>query len=254
MAVLPLSGGAADGRRRGPALRARRASDGVQLRSRTGRTCRSTPRSGSPAPAAPRWRCRRPGRLAGSTPAHVAADDVAVEVRGAGPATRQVTNFMSPEAFDGADKLMCVELLTPDGNWSSYPPHRHDDSPECPVNNEEIYYFRIGTRRHDRLRPGRFRPAPHLHARGRRRRHCDGRRRGHVPRPARLPRPVRRRTRISAVLPQRARRTRRRAIDGVLRRPGAPLGPRLVGATWPTDPARADDAELVEPMTSTPSG
>jgi 5-deoxy-glucuronate isomerase len=51
---------------------------------------------------------------------------------------------MSPERFDGADKLMCVELLTPDGNWSSYPPHRHDDSRECPVNNEEIYYFRIG--------------------------------------------------------------------------------------------------------------
>jgi 5-deoxy-glucuronate isomerase len=77
-------------------------------------------------------------------PAYVAAGDVAIEVRGAGPATRQVTNFMSPESFDGADKLMCVELLTPDGNWSSYPPHRHDDSPECPVNNEEIYYFRLG--------------------------------------------------------------------------------------------------------------
>jgi 5-deoxy-glucuronate isomerase len=72
------------------------------------------------------------------------ADDVAVELRGAGPATRQVNNFMSPEAWPGADKLMCVELITPDGNWSSYPPHRHDDSPECPVNNEEIYYFRIG--------------------------------------------------------------------------------------------------------------
>ncbi len=78
-------------------------------------------------------------------PAMIPAADVAVEVRGAGPATRQVTNFMSPETFDGADKLMCVELLTPDGNWSSYPPHRHDDSPECPVNNEEIYYFRVGT-------------------------------------------------------------------------------------------------------------
>jgi 5-deoxy-glucuronate isomerase len=77
-------------------------------------------------------------------PAMVRAAAVAIETRGAGPATRQVTNFMSPEAFDGADKLMCVELLTPDGNWSSYPPHRHDDSPECPVNNEEIYYFRIG--------------------------------------------------------------------------------------------------------------
>jgi 5-deoxy-glucuronate isomerase len=74
----------------------------------------------------------------------IPAGDVTVEVRGAGPATRQVTNFCSPEAFDGADRLMCVELLTPDGNWSSYPPHKHDDSPECPVNNEEIYYFRLG--------------------------------------------------------------------------------------------------------------
>jgi 5-deoxy-glucuronate isomerase len=72
------------------------------------------------------------------------ADDVSVELRGAGPATRQVNNFLSPEAFPHADKLMCVEVITPDGNWSSYPPHRHDDSPECPVNNEEIYYFRIG--------------------------------------------------------------------------------------------------------------
>jgi 5-deoxy-glucuronate isomerase len=77
-------------------------------------------------------------------PVRIAAEDVSVEVRGAGPATRQVTNFCSPDAFDGADALMCVELLTPDGNWSSYPPHKHDDSPECPVNNEEIYYFRIG--------------------------------------------------------------------------------------------------------------
>ena len=74
-----------------------------------------------------------------------AAEDVLVELRGAGPATRQVNNFLSPEVFPWADKLMCVELLTPDGNWSSYPPHRHDDSPDCPVNNEEIYYFRIGT-------------------------------------------------------------------------------------------------------------
>ena len=76
-------------------------------------------------------------------PQYVPADAVPVEVRGAGPATRQVTNFCAPDTFTGADRLMCVELLTPDGNWSSYPPHRHDDSPECPVNNEEIYYFRI---------------------------------------------------------------------------------------------------------------
>jgi 5-deoxy-glucuronate isomerase len=74
---------------------------------------------------------------------YVPADAVPVEVRGAGPATRQVTNFCAPDVFAGADRLMAVELLTPDGNWSSYPPHRHDDSAECPVNNEEIYYFRI---------------------------------------------------------------------------------------------------------------
>jgi 5-deoxy-glucuronate isomerase len=84
-------------------------------------------------------RCER--RL---TARYGSTDDVRVEIRGAGPATRQVTNFFSPEAWPDADRLMCVELLTPDGNWSSYPPHRHDESPECPVNNEEIYYFRIG--------------------------------------------------------------------------------------------------------------
>jgi 5-deoxy-glucuronate isomerase len=77
-------------------------------------------------------------------PRYGAAEDVAVEIRGGGQATRQVTNFMSPEAWDHADNLMCVEVYTPDGNWSSYPPHKHDDSPECEVNNEEIYYFRIG--------------------------------------------------------------------------------------------------------------
>ena len=73
-----------------------------------------------------------------------AAVDVAVEVRGAGQATRSISNFGSPESWSHADKLMCVEVYTPDGNWSSYPPHKHDDSPECPVNNEEVYYFRIG--------------------------------------------------------------------------------------------------------------
>jgi 5-deoxy-glucuronate isomerase len=77
-------------------------------------------------------------------PAVIAAEEVAVEIRGAGPATRQVNNFLTPEAFGGADKLICCELVTPDGNWSSYPPHKHDDTEGSPVWNEEIYYFRIG--------------------------------------------------------------------------------------------------------------
>jgi len=67
-----------------------------------------------------------------------------LEIRGAGASTREVRPFMHPDVFSGADRLMAVELITPDGNWSSYPPHRHDGVGACPISNEEIYYFRIG--------------------------------------------------------------------------------------------------------------
>jgi len=77
-------------------------------------------------------------------PAYVPAADVPVEIRGAGQATRQVTNFLAPGAFDAVDRLIAVEVLTPEGNWSSYPPHKHDDTPGSLANNEEIYYFRVG--------------------------------------------------------------------------------------------------------------
>ncbi|HEX2314121.1 MAG TPA: 5-deoxy-glucuronate isomerase [Thermomonospora sp.] len=74
---------------------------------------------------------------------YVPAEDVPVELRGAGQASRQVNNFCTPEAFPYADKLIACEVLTPAGNWSSYPPHKHDeDRPgECVL--EEIYYFEI---------------------------------------------------------------------------------------------------------------
>jgi 5-deoxy-glucuronate isomerase len=77
-------------------------------------------------------------------PAYGEAGGVPVELRGGGQATRQRNNFMVPEVFDAADRLICCEVLTPDGNWSSYPPHKHDATPECEVDNEEIYYFRVG--------------------------------------------------------------------------------------------------------------
>jgi 5-deoxy-glucuronate isomerase len=76
--------------------------------------------------------------------AHVAAADVPVEVRGAGRSTRQVTNVATPSSFTGAHKINVCEVITPGGNWSSWPPHRHDGIGDCVVNNEEIYYFRIG--------------------------------------------------------------------------------------------------------------
>jgi 5-deoxy-glucuronate isomerase len=77
-------------------------------------------------------------------PAYVSADEVRIEIRGAGNATREIVNFLSPDGFTGADRLISVEVLTPDGNWSSYPPHKHDDTPDSLANNEEIYYFRVG--------------------------------------------------------------------------------------------------------------
>ena len=72
-----------------------------------------------------------------------AAQNVPVELRGAGQASRQVNNFCSPDVFE-ADKLIAVEVLTPGGNWSSYPPHKHDEHrPGKEEALEEIYYFEV---------------------------------------------------------------------------------------------------------------
>ncbi|MFD8493541.1 5-deoxy-glucuronate isomerase [Amycolatopsis sp. NPDC059657] len=86
-------------------------------------------------------------------PKYGSAENVPVEVRGAGQATRQVTNFGTPGVWDHADKLNACELITPGGNWSSYPPHKHDEATECEVINEEIYYFRVAGR--DGVTPSR---------------------------------------------------------------------------------------------------
>ena len=72
----------------------------------------------------------------------ISPDDIAVEIRGAGNASRQISHIIKPEF--PADNLLVVEVFTPSGNWSSFPPHKHDidDMPrEC--NIEEIYYYRI---------------------------------------------------------------------------------------------------------------
>jgi 5-deoxy-glucuronate isomerase len=74
--------------------------------------------------------------------AYGAAEDVPVEIRGAGVCTRQLNNFLGPGAF-GADRLVCVEVLTPAGNWSSYPPHKHDSASDTEAELEEIYYFEV---------------------------------------------------------------------------------------------------------------
>jgi 5-deoxy-glucuronate isomerase len=75
-------------------------------------------------------------------PAYGPAEAVPVELRGAGQASRQVNNVCTPASFP-ADKMIVVEVLTPAGNWSSYPPHKHDEQRADEVELEEIYYFEV---------------------------------------------------------------------------------------------------------------
>jgi 5-deoxy-glucuronate isomerase len=72
----------------------------------------------------------------------VPAKAVAVEVRGAATASRQINNFLNAVSWE-ADKLIAVEVITPEGGWSSYPAHKHDEMSETEVELEEIYYFRV---------------------------------------------------------------------------------------------------------------
>lgn len=70
------------------------------------------------------------------------ASAVPVELRGAGAASRQVNNFCTPGVFE-ADRLIACEVITPAGNWSSYPPHKHDEERDGETSLEEIYYYEI---------------------------------------------------------------------------------------------------------------
>jgi 5-deoxy-glucuronate isomerase len=74
-------------------------------------------------------------------PVLIRPEEVEIEVRGAGNATRQINHILKPEF--PAERLLVVEVFTPSGNWSSYPPHKHDeDRPPDEVVLEETYYFR----------------------------------------------------------------------------------------------------------------
>lgn len=72
---------------------------------------------------------------------YLSREEVPVEVRGAGRDTRQVHNFGTPDALDAAAFIVC-EVITPGGNWSSHPAHKHDERiPGHESRLEEIYYF-----------------------------------------------------------------------------------------------------------------
>ncbi|WP_072807196.1 5-deoxy-glucuronate isomerase [Rhodococcoides yunnanense] len=73
---------------------------------------------------------------------YVPAADISVELRGAGNCSRQVHNFGTADTFE-ADSIIACEVITPGGNWSSYPGHKHDENTEHESALEEIYYFEI---------------------------------------------------------------------------------------------------------------
>jgi 5-deoxy-glucuronate isomerase len=73
---------------------------------------------------------------------HVKRDEVKVELRGAGNCSRRVNNFGTPDVLE-ADRIIACEVFTPAGNWSSFPPHKHDTDRPGESVLEEIYYFEV---------------------------------------------------------------------------------------------------------------
>ncbi len=134
--------------------RARITADGRDFGSVGGR---ASPFQGKPAavyvPAGGRWSavaeglvelavCSAPG-VAGARPARlIGPEQLSQETRGKGTNTRHVCNIL-PET-EPADSLLVVEVITPGGHASSYPPHKHD-SDKLPDESalEEVYYHRL---------------------------------------------------------------------------------------------------------------
>jgi 5-deoxy-glucuronate isomerase len=78
------------------------------------------------------------GRL---EPRLIRPEDIGEEVRGTGTNTRYVRNILPQQ--EPAERLLVVEVLTPGGHWSSYPPHKHDCSTGGETQLEETYYHRL---------------------------------------------------------------------------------------------------------------
>ncbi|MBR70593.1 MAG: 5-deoxy-glucuronate isomerase [SAR116 cluster bacterium] len=86
--------------------------------------------------------CRAPGTEGKLPPRLIGSQNMPLETRGTGSNVRHVCNIL-PET-EPADSLLVVEVITPAGNWSSYPPHKHDTD-NLPEESylEETYYHRV---------------------------------------------------------------------------------------------------------------
>lgn len=88
--------------------------------------------------------CRAEGN---HPPRLVTPEQVQIEIRGGGNATRQI-NSLFPPGFD-CHRLVAVEVYTPSGSWSSYPPHKHDvhrvdeSGQLVEADLEEVYFYKL---------------------------------------------------------------------------------------------------------------
>jgi 5-deoxy-glucuronate isomerase len=86
--------------------------------------------------------CWAPAANGGAQARRLDADGVEVEVRGYGDQERTIMPILMADRPAGS--LLVCEVLTPGGNWSSYPPHKHDvDNPPAETFLEETYYHRL---------------------------------------------------------------------------------------------------------------
>jgi 5-deoxy-glucuronate isomerase len=79
------------------------------------------------------------------TPENV--NDFGIELRGGDNASRQINSILPPGS--ACSKLVCVEVYTPSGNWSSFPAHKHDSRKVdehgklIEASLEEIYFYKF---------------------------------------------------------------------------------------------------------------
>ena len=193
-------------------------------RGTRGSVCRARPGGGS--------RSRPPGRRSawprGTAPRRGSPSNCAAPGRARGGCTTSAC-----PACSSADRLIACEVITPAGNWSSYPPHKHDEDRPGESVLEEIYYFQIGTGPDRawrglpaRLRDGRPASRPARRGQGSATSCC----------PARLPRAVDGGARLPHVLPERDGRAGRAGLAG-LRRPGARLDQEHLAGPGDRSPA-----------------
>jgi 5-deoxy-glucuronate isomerase len=82
----------------------------------------------------------------GADPIEVRPRDIEVEARGSGSMEREIRPILMEDR--PAERLLVVEVITPQGHWSSYPPHKHDqDDPPRERYLEETYYHRLSPER-----------------------------------------------------------------------------------------------------------